>query len=198
MVSFDIYDGLQSNSFKVGADAVSNNGFFAFGGINGVTLFNPLEIKLNQHIPQVQFSGLKIGNLDIFAGDSIHSRVLLNKDISLTNKIKLKHTENDFSVEFASLQYSNPLRARYKYMLEGYDEDYIETNAENSVANYSNLKFGTYKLIVFGSNNNAQWNNDPISLDIQILPPWWFSLYAFIAYFILLIGIVYAISVVMS
>ena len=43
--NFDAGDGLQSNEFNSGAYAKGRDGEFYFGGINGLTVFNPSEYR---------------------------------------------------------------------------------------------------------------------------------------------------------
>ena len=49
-------------------------------------------------------------------------------DIEFSNSLELKYPDNNFSVNFTSLSYSNQHHIRYRYKLEGYDSEwrYIE------------------------------------------------------------------------
>ena len=42
-----------------------------------------------------------------------------------------------------------------------------------SIATYTNLDPGVYSFRVKACNNDGVWNEDGISLEIKILPPWW-------------------------
>lgn len=191
LITFDVYDGLHGNSFKVGAAAADQNGIFYFGGLNGITFFDPLSIEINPFKPRVAISSLNLGSKRIYANDTVNNRVLLEKDISYTNKIVLRHNENDFSLSISALQYANPSRCMFRYKLEGYDKDWIEMSYKESSVSYSNLPYGSYDFIVSAANNNGLWSDKEKKLTITILPPWWLHKMAFVCYFILLVLLVY-------
>ncbi|MBL0147061.1 MAG: hypothetical protein IPP48_16440 [Chitinophagaceae bacterium] len=89
------------------------------------------------------------------------------------------------SVEFALLSYSNSSDNTYSWMLEGLDKDW--TISKNNIASYTNLKPGTYTLLVKAANSQGEWLTKPLYLVIIISPPfyktWWF-----IALFILAVA----------
>jgi signal transduction histidine kinase/CheY-like chemotaxis protein/ligand-binding sensor domain-containing protein len=191
LITFDVYDGLHGNSFKVGAATADNNGIFYFGGLNGITFFDPLSIEINPFKPHVAISSINLGTKRIYANDTVNGRVLLEKDISYTDEITLLHNENDFSLSISALQFANPSRCMFRYKLEGYDKEWIEASYKESSASYSNLPYGTYELYVSAANNNGLWSDVERKLTITILPPWWLRKIAFVGYFILLVLLIY-------
>ena len=44
---------------------------------------------------------------------------------------------------------------------------------ETTTATYTNLDPGTYTFWVKASNNDGIWNDEAISLTIEVRPPWW-------------------------
>jgi len=196
--NFDINDGLQSNGFKIGSAVKSKDGTLYFGGISGLNYFRPGEIKSNIINPVPVLTSLKLHNHEINPGDAINERVLLDECIQYTKSIRLNHMENDFSFSFSSLHFANPEKCSYKYMMTGYDQDWNYIDGTYPLANYSNLRYGTYNFKLDATNNDGVWSGNPISLEVQILPPWWLSTRAYIVYIILLslaaYGIYYYIS----
>ncbi|MCE7044705.1 ATP-binding protein, partial [Dyadobacter sp. CY312] len=75
----------------------------------------------------------------------------------------------------------------YAYKLDGFEKDwnYVKT----PTASYTNLPAGTYTLLIKGANNDGIWSAGSSRLKITVLPPWWNTWYAWIAY-ILLAGVV--------
>ena len=51
--NFDAGDGLQSNEFNSAAYAKGLNGELYFGGVNGLTVFQPAKISDGLYLPQV-------------------------------------------------------------------------------------------------------------------------------------------------
>jgi hypothetical protein len=88
-----------------------------------------------------------------------------------TKSISLPFDQNSLSFEFAALHYANPKKNQYAHMLKGYDKDWIYDN--RNFAAYTNLAPGTYEFKVRASNAYGIWNEEGLTLEINILPPWW-------------------------
>jgi ligand-binding sensor domain-containing protein/putative methionine-R-sulfoxide reductase with GAF domain len=177
---YDVNDGLQGNQFFWGARFKTVNGELMFGGLNGFNLFNPDDIVSDQTIPSVVFTDLKVLNKSVGVGEKINKNVILEKGINRSEKITLTHRENVFTIEFAGLHYAFPDNNHYRYMMEGFDEDFIEVDSRKRFASYTNLDPGVYTFKVDASNYDGVWTNDPIELEIYIKPPfwkrWWFRI----------------------
>ena len=90
------------------------------------------------------------------------------------------------------MNFVNPERNQYKYKLEPYEEEWIETNASNRFARYTNISPGKYTFRVIGSNNDGVWNEEGATLVIVIAPPWWKTWWAYSLYGIVLAGLLIA------
>ena len=169
-------------------------GELIFGGVDGCVSFRPEQIVDNPHFPKVVLTNLEVLNRSIGAGDTINNRVLLQKPLYLTDKLTLTNKDRSFSIEFAALNYSNPEKNQYAYKLEGYDENWIYTTANRRIASYSNMPSGEYQFLVKASNNDGVWTPVPASLQVIIRAPWWKTPFAYMAYvlaFLLVIYIIY-------
>jgi PAS domain S-box-containing protein len=172
-VNYDIRDGLQDNVFNLGAYSKSESGELYFGGVNGCNSFYPDSIRENLHIPEVIITKFMLYKKDTV----IDARSYTNKSLRTLKEIKLPYNINDISFEFAALEYSSPLKNKYKYQLEGYNSDWIETDASRRFANYTNLKQGRYLFKVIASNEDGNWNEEGTSISIIIGRPFWKSIW---------------------
>jgi len=163
-IQFELEDGLQSLEFSGGAYFKDSEGIMYFGGINGLNFFDPDSIRINYYKPQVVITGVKI--LD---------RQLKGE----FNELILSHNENYISIEFSALDYSKPSRNRYRYILEGFQKHWTNTDASRRIATYTNLPAGDFVFKVMGTNSDGVWNENVASLRISINPPfyqtWWFA-----------------------
>jgi signal transduction histidine kinase/ligand-binding sensor domain-containing protein/DNA-binding response OmpR family regulator len=167
--NFTESDGLQSNEFNYNAFARTADGHLIFGGVNGLTIFNPEQIQANTYIPPIDLSGITINNdTTIRIVDSV-------------SKIFLTHKQNNFSVHFTALSYSQPDKNQFTYKLEGFDEDWIHIG-NNKTATYTNVLSGNYRFKVKASNNDGFWNEEGDSIHIQVLPAPWKTWWAFLIY----------------
>lgn len=171
--NYDRADGLLSNEFNYVSVNVDSEGKLFFGGKSGFNYFNPAGIKDNPRIPPVVFTSFKIFNEEILPNQE---NGLLSKHITFTDNIKLSAGQSVFSVAFAALNYSNPQKNQYAYMLEGFDETWRPLGNRHEIT-YTNLDPGRYVLKVRGSNSDGVWNNEGAALQIYILPPWWKSIW---------------------
>ena len=172
--NYDIRDGLQSNEFNTGAYTQTHTGSFIFGGVNGATEFFPDSLTDNPFTPPVVLTAFNI----------FDRPAQLSQTISMTQEIILSHKDNYFSFEFASLDFSKPDRNRYAYMLEGFDEDWINSGTRR-FAGYTKVDAGEYVFRVKGTNGDGVWNEAGASVKIIITPPfwktWWFMLLLILA-----------------
>jgi signal transduction histidine kinase len=70
--------------------------------------------------------------------------------------------------------------------MEGLDPDTIYSGNTN-FADYHGLKLGNYSFWVTGSNSDGIWNTKGTSIDIEIKPPWYRTMFAYIIYVIMVI-----------
>jgi signal transduction histidine kinase/ligand-binding sensor domain-containing protein/DNA-binding response OmpR family regulator len=185
VVSFDENDGLLGSIFNHNALFKNKQGKIYIGCTMGYTVFDPQKIIFNPIVPQPRFTELLIGNQEILPGGNFNKRIILDTSITHKNKIVLHYDEKNFTVNFSALSYIHPEKNHFRYKLKGFDEDWNETKNGIGSASYSNLNQGTYYLMVYASNNDKVWCAKPIILEIVVQPPFWFSWWAYIFYFIL-------------
>jgi signal transduction histidine kinase/ligand-binding sensor domain-containing protein/DNA-binding response OmpR family regulator len=176
-------DGLPASEFSQNAFAISHNkGQLMFGSIGGLTVFHPDSLTDNPHLPQLAITGLRINDQWVNIGDTVNGRVVLPQSLLMLPNIELLNAHRHFAFRFAALHFANPMANQYKYMLEGYDKQWIYTNASNPIAAYANLPHGRYVFKVMASNCDGVWNPVPKQLEVIVLPPWWRTWWAYLIY----------------
>jgi ligand-binding sensor domain-containing protein/signal transduction histidine kinase/DNA-binding response OmpR family regulator len=166
ITNYTNYDGL-ATEFNTGAYFKNKDGTIYFGSLEGFYWFNSEDISLNEVPPKTAITGL-------FAFD---------QSITPSDKIKLKHDENTLTINMASLVFSSPDKNEFQYKLENHDETWIQAG-NNHQARYTNLAPGQYKFLAKSSNYDGIWSEEPVSLQFTILPPWYLSIWAKLAYFL--------------
>lgn len=162
-------DGLQSNEFNQSAYFKSQDGTMYMGGIEGLNIFHPDNIKSNTFLPPIVISGMEIQHKPV---DQHSHPEIIDKQLSDIEELRLSHKQATFSFEFTALSFSLPARNRYKYFLEGYDEDWVEAG-NRRIATYTHVPQGSYVFKVKGSNNDGLWNETPATIIVKISPPFW-------------------------
>ena len=167
--TFTVKDGLQSNEFNRYASCVLSDGNLVFGGMNGLNIFDPDEISDYNFQPQVNFTGIKIGNREV----ALHAWDLQKENPVFTDEgFRLRYNQNFIAFSFASADYSATDKLRYKYRLDGLDTDWLPVTRLNE-ATYTNLDPGSYTFRVRGTNSDGVWSDHEASINIFIIPPWW-------------------------
>ena len=187
--NFDESDGLQGKEFNKGAAFRTRKGELVFGGTNGFNIFYPEDIRVNKREPDIVFTDLQIFNNPVKVNRKVNGRIILDRSITLTDHVTLSYHENVFSIEFAALDFFQPEKNKYEYMLEGFNDTWMTVPANLRKATYTNLNPGEYIFHVRASNNDGQWNKEGSQLKITILPPFWKTHTAFILYFFIILGL---------
>ncbi len=168
--NFDQKDGLQGNEFNTNAYFKSPSGNFYFGGINGLTYFNPIDaIQIKSIIPKTILTGFFINQL---RADLLNDGTVISQYGD--QHIVLDWNERNFGFEFAGLGFSYPGRIKLKYKLDDFDTNwnFIEDNTRIS---YTNVPPGKYTLRVFSSNSFGDWEDKGLTIHIKINGPIWKS-----------------------
>ncbi|MBN2173875.1 MAG: hypothetical protein JW731_07080 [Bacteroidales bacterium] len=189
LVRYDPDDGLQGFQFYRFAAYASSSGTMYFGGLNGLNTFDPGNIQLSDYQPPVVLTGFNLFRKSLEIGPESP----LKKNILLTDRIDLSHNENDFSISFSGLDFSNPHKIQYKYKLVNHDDDWIDAG-NFAAAGYTNMDPGNYTLLVKSTNADGVWNDKTTLLEIVIHPPWWQTTAAYIGYGLILIAFVLVID----
>ncbi len=181
--NFDANNGLQSNEFNTGAYCRNLKGEMFFGGINGFNIISPADIEQNKHIPPVYITSFKVFDNTLPLSDPVND----------LDTVKLSYFQNFFSFEFVALNYVDPEKNQYAFMLEGFDKNWHMVNANRRYAGYSNLNPGTYILQIKASNNDGIWNINGTKLIIIITPPFWMEWWFATILILIIVAILYII-----
>lgn len=181
--------GLPLTEINEGAFYKTTKNEFLIGGNNGYISFDPTELRDNRYIPKMAFTALEIKNETVLPNDDSG---ILKQELNETKKITLSYFQSVLTMEFVALSYHKSQNNHYSYKLEGFDEDWIYTKNKPRVT-YTNLRKGEYTFYAKGANNDGIWNDEPLMLQIKILPPPWQTWWAYSIYTLLILGGFYVI-----
>lgn len=175
---FTYASGLLGDQFNYKSGFRANDGKLYFGGIRGFVAFSPGDMKPGQTVPPVVINSFQVYNTEVQVGSG--RKPLLKRAITHTDYIKIPPGISTFSLGFAALSYVAQGESSYAYRLEGWDKDWIYTKSKT--VTYSNLNPGTYVFRVMASNSDGVWNEQGATLEIEMLPPFYRTLWAYIFY----------------
>ena len=188
--NFQVYnfsDGLVSSYFNKCALKLTD-GNLIFGGNKGFTLFDPNEIQSSifDLIPEI--GSFQLSQQTVHPLEKINGRVLLSRSIMDTEVLNLRHNENTFSFELLALLNSEMSSEQFKYQLKGYDEDWVYSRKGEFYANYTNVPPGEYTFEVFVVYRDGSLSKDSRIINLNLSPPWWRTILAYIIYSIILLA----------
>jgi ligand-binding sensor domain-containing protein/serine phosphatase RsbU (regulator of sigma subunit) len=169
-------DGLQGDKFSINAFHKAADGRLMFGGVNGLTSFDPENISSNPYPPNLVLTDFRLLNKSVDLSDE---KAPFHQHISHVKSMVLPYDYSVFTIHFASLNYIQSNKNQYAYRLKGFDKEWNYVGNKNE-ATYTNLTPRTYTFELKASNNNNIWTNKPLTLKITITPPfyrtWWFRI----------------------
>ena len=174
-------DGLENYEFNRKSVILDSNEHLWFGGVNGVTYFDPAQISENPISPPVYITSVNIISKD----------TAFVQRISNQKEIILPWHQSTLEFDFVALNYSNPTQNQYQYQLGGYDPGWVTSNTRQ--VRYVQLPSGSYEFMVKGANNDGLWNPIAASLKVKILPPFWETLWFRASIFIVIATSLYMI-----
>ncbi len=164
--------GLAMEQLQLGRGILTSDGQLYFNGAKGYYKFDPSGKLSDAHHPGLIFKDLLINNRKIEAGNNQIS------DLDFQKSLILDHDENNFSIDYIGLNFSNPEDLTYSYCLENYHDQWQEVGKETT-ARFANIRPGNYRFHAIVMSGNLQTEK---SFAIKIRSPWWFSWWAKSAY----------------
>lgn len=184
---FTTQDGLIGNQFHYNSGLKARDGKFYFGTIDGLIAFNPDNERQNDLITPVYITKFSIYNKEV----TVHTpNSPLNKSILHTDRIVLPYNQSNISFDVAIPSYSSVRNKECLYKMEPLDHSWIKANSNQNIS-YAQLPPGNYIFQVKASQGEETGPQPTTSLLITILPPWWLSFWAYLAYTILILCLIY-------
>jgi signal transduction histidine kinase/ligand-binding sensor domain-containing protein/CheY-like chemotaxis protein len=186
-VNYYAYDGLQGNEFNMRSVYSNKRDQIMFGGLNGITHFNPFDIKDEGKKLNVYFTGFYIHDQPVSKGMKSGHYEIVTLPVMEAKEFHLNHKDNSFTIEFSALEFSIPERIVYMYKV-GDSDDWITMRPGTNNVTFNNLTPGEYNFRVRGRDYNTYSYERGISIIIH--PPWFLSNWAKIIYFLIFSAIV--------
>ncbi|MEO1036820.1 MAG: two-component regulator propeller domain-containing protein [Pseudomonadota bacterium] len=169
--NYDTSHGLLNNEFTFGAAYAALNGTLYFGGDSGFNAFKPEEIRGNPHPPRLAITAVRKLNEPMSVAPLVAGR----------ERFELTHKDYLLEFEVAGLDFAAPEKNRYRFRLDGLDEDWLNVGDKRSIT-YTNLEPGDYTFRAQASNNYGVWSTTEARLAFRVLPAPWATWWAYAAY----------------
>ena len=180
--TYSMVDGLQGKNFGKKA-MVDHHGNFWMGGLNGVNVFKPEDVKDYAAPPKLEITDIKVNNAPMKSGLSA----------SVVPELTLPFKENNIEIEFVAIDYSDSPNDTIRYafgLASEQNPNWVTSLNDKPSIHLFNLSEGTYIFRLRACNSDGYWTSADKILKIKILPPWYRSVW-FYCLCILGIGLVF-------
>ncbi|MEZ0450480.1 response regulator [Sphingobacterium thalpophilum] len=172
--TFNQHDGLPVKNMLGAKAFASKEGLLFVTTLNGLVAIDTRKIAINQTKPDVLFRNILLEEVPLD-----YRRIEQGKQQN-SYRLQLRYDENFITVNFSSSNFLKPQKNRYRYKLEGFDKEWIETTAPS--VRYTNIPEGRHMLTVYASNNDGIWSSTPLRIEFDISPPLWRTWWAYLLY----------------
>ncbi|MGO1244706.1 MAG: ligand-binding sensor domain-containing protein [Sphingobacterium sp.] len=183
MQTFTKSSGLLSLQFNYNSSFIDRQGNFYYGSAGGFIRFHP--DSLSAFYPSKIRSNLLITGISVLQRElrvgAVGSKIA--EAVPYLAKLKLPHDESTITLDFSAMNYVSAKEVQYKYMLGGYDLQWTTLRGSHT-AHFTKIPPGNYTFRVQALNSVGEPISDERTLAIQISPPFWASIPAYICYWL--------------
>jgi diguanylate cyclase (GGDEF)-like protein len=185
-------DGAIDRGYYAFVYASTPGGYIAFGGASGFTVFDPDTIVDLPPPPPPLLSELEIDHRPV-EPERGRPDAVLTQPLQRSERLVLPPGRaRSVGLTFASPYFSAPEQLRFAYRLDGFNDDWIETDSRRRLATYTNLAPGEYLFRVRARTADTGWAGAETRLPIVVEPFWWQTAWAKLAALLALIAAVSA------
>jgi two-component sensor histidine kinase len=156
--AFTKSDGLPETT-RVGFENISmlGDGRIFLSARRKFAIFHPNEIVTIPENPVPYFDNAFVDGIetDLIHHNLSHCNLMLNRD------------QNSVTLGFGAISYSSQVNTKFKYKLEGVNDDWVTTSYNERNPTYANLKGGDYRFLVAASGIEDDWS-EPAILEIIV------------------------------
>jgi hypothetical protein len=143
----------------------TEDGRLWFPTVRGVVAVDPARLPRNPAAPPVV--------LERMTAD--------NEEVDLSSPARLAPRRQRLEFQYAALSFVAPERIRYRYLLEGFDRDWVDAGAGHQAV-YTRLPPGSYRFRVVAANADGAWNESGAVYAFVLAPSfyetawfWWLA-----------------------
>ncbi|MCP4151463.1 MAG: hypothetical protein GY757_27205 [bacterium] len=173
---YSLIDGIQNRSYNKFAVFKNREGVLYFGGSNGFNRVDPADLAEIAKIPVMKLDFFKVNEKE----------KEFDQDLNSVESVTLPYDENHLFIGYYSLNFINRDFIRYQYRLKGVDSTWVDNGGSLSVR-YPKLKKGRYVFEVRSTDSLGRWSENAKSIAVTILPPLWQSVWAYLAYVVIIL-----------
>ncbi len=176
--SYGTSDGMMTsecNGNSQPAGCRTHDGNLIFPTAKGVVVINPRDLRTNSIPPPVV----------------LEQAIIDGRSYPSTLSAHAPAGKGELEFVYAGLSYTAPEKVKFKYFLDGYDENWKEAGARRT-ALYTNIPPGQYTFRVIACNNDGLWNLEGATFEFEIARHYYQARWFYVIIVILICGVAFA------
>ena len=176
--NYFIDNGLQSNEFSDGASWTTPSGLMLFGGVGGVTWFNPSDIQQAKWDATVELTAFSVNGEPVNSLTRSGSYQVTDTAVIASHRFDLSYHDNSFAFQLSTLTYDNPEHITYLYSIN--NEPFVRLQPGINEITFSHLPPGKYHFKVKAERNSIETKERAFTIVIH--SPWYSTVWAYLLY----------------
>lgn len=177
-------DGFSANAFNPFSFFRDKNGRFYFGSVNGLNVFMPKDLLLDEPKPTVLLTKIERYR------STDDSLLIMESNLHKLEQLVIEPYDTYFALHFTFPEFSRPSKNQYRMKWEGTDK---WRYSNDPIFGFHKFPAGNYTLLVEGADANGNWSARPFVLPIKVKKPLykqtWVQVLLILAIFSIIYGI---------
>jgi signal transduction histidine kinase/DNA-binding response OmpR family regulator len=182
--NYFVDNGLQGNEFSDGASWVNADGYMGFGGLAGITWFNPADIHEREWNAEVKLTGFSVNGESVTPATMSGFWHVVDTTVIAADRFVLSPSDNTFSIQLSTLTFDNPEHIVYRYRINR--EEWVRMQPGVNEIALSHLAPGDYDFCVVAEQDGIE--TPERCFRVIIHAPWYRTPFAYLVYLLALVG----------
>ncbi len=171
-----------------------NKGIIYTSPLSGLFETKPLDLRLHPILSAVFVHGERVCQDSVYGG-----QVLTRAQAPYVRHLRLRHHQNSVAFQFSTMNYIRPRSTCYRYRFGNQWHIVTADSAQGGFVDNRGALYlplvglapGHYRLEVMASTRPDHWAGaDVVTLTIEVLKPWWRTVWAYVAYVLLALTLI--------
>ncbi|WP_240543584.1 hybrid sensor histidine kinase/response regulator [Spirosoma foliorum] len=184
--TYFVQDGITHNEFNRIAHFQDKAGRLYFGGLNGITFFDPQNFDAEKPPVPLPIRLVSFRQLD----NSRNQLIDKTEELVNTNRIVIPPGDQTAVLDFALLNFTDAEKNVYAYQFNGLDNTW--TQQTESSLRLGNLPYGTHTLLIKGQAANGQWSANTLRIEVEVQRPVYLQVWFIVLSILLLLAGIWA------
>jgi len=158
-------DGLPSQEFDMQPALLMSSGLALVSTSKGLVVFDPAKIRNKSVLSPLVLEGVSVRRGE----DKVYFP-------GVSPIVDLQSGDRDLTVNLRLLSFADASTHRYRFLLRGYDDDWVDAGASGERV-FSSLPAGNYLLLAKAADSEGRWSA-PLEFRFVVQPAWWKTAWA--------------------